>query len=101
MDQSLYTNYPPELSVEQRDHLVSAIRDWAIHHGLSVRPAASFISKESDPVGVLATNAPVTLFPSLFPRSCFQTATSVQAIYNELYAAITRDETWLEEIIKE
>lgn len=98
---SQYTNYPPELSQEQKDHLVSTIKDWSIHHGLAVRPPPTFIEEQSDPQGVLATNAPVTLFPSLFPKSCFESAVSVQKTYNELYAAITKDEKWLGKIIEE
>ncbi|KAI5296597.1 hypothetical protein KEM56_005416, partial [Ascosphaera pollenicola] len=70
-------------------------------HGLAVKPAATFAPKEADPHGCLATNAPVTLFPSLFPRSCYDTARAVQKAYNELYAAIPNDEAWLGRIVEE
>ncbi|KMP03068.1 glutathione synthetase [Coccidioides immitis RMSCC 2394] len=101
MDQSVYATYPPELSPEQRRYLVATVKDWTIHHGLTVRPSPDLVSKASDSNAVLATNAPVTLFPSLFPRSCYQSAVSVQTAYNELYAAITADEAWLGEIIED
>ncbi|WEW56607.1 Glutathione synthetase [Emydomyces testavorans] len=101
MDESVFATYPPELSPEQKQNLVALVKDWTIHHGLAVRPSPEFVSGSSDPNGVLATNAPVTLFPSLFPQSCYEAAVSVQTVYNELYAAITVDEAWLGEIIEE
>ncbi|GKT88088.1 LOW QUALITY PROTEIN: glutathione synthetase [Colletotrichum tofieldiae] len=53
------------------------------------------------PKGILAVNVPVTLFPSPFPRSCFEQARSVQKTYNELYAAISRDEDFLSAMVNE
>jgi glutathione synthase len=101
MDSILYSTYPPELTSENQHHLVSRVKNWTIHHGLAVRPSPAFIPEEFDPHGVLATNAPVTLFPSLFPKSCYERATSIQTTYNELYAAISRDESWVGKIIEE
>jgi glutathione synthase len=101
MDRSVFANYPPALSAEQQKFLVSAARDWTIRHGLAVRPSPAFVQPEVDPHHVLATNAPVTLFPSPFPRSGYETAVSVQTAYNELYARISRDEAWLGKIIEE
>ncbi|EEP79518.1 conserved hypothetical protein [Uncinocarpus reesii 1704] len=100
MDQSAYSTYPPELSSEQKKYLVTTVKDWTIQHGLAVRPSPDVVSNASDANSVLATNAPVTLFPSLFPKSCYDSAVSVQTVYNELYAAITADEAWLGEIIE-
>ncbi|EAL91934.1 hypothetical protein KXX16_007771 [Aspergillus fumigatus] len=101
MSDSIYTNYPPELNPAQKDFLVKTIKDWATQNGLMVRPHLSFVSKESDPYGVLATNAPVTLFPSLFPRACFEEAKALQTVYNQLYAAITCNEEWLGKIMED
>jgi Eukaryotic glutathione synthase, ATP binding domain len=98
---SIYTNYPPPTTTEQEEYLVQSVKDWSIHHGLVVRPSPSFVSKEADPHTVLATNAPVSLFPSPFPQSCFAIARDIQTAYNELYAAIANDEEWLEGIVKE
>ncbi|KAK2878166.1 hypothetical protein FQN49_001091 [Arthroderma sp. PD_2] len=95
------SSYPPELSPEQKQHLVTTVKDWCIHHGLAVRPPPSFIQGAADPQGVLATNAPVTLFPSLFPKSCYESAVSVQKTYNELYASISGNVDWLGEIIED
>ena len=101
MAASIYPDYPPTLSEAQLRLLCSEINDWAIAHGLAVRPSPSFVSNDADPQGVLATSAPVTLYPSLFPKACFYEALSVQKAYNLLYASIARDEEWLEGVIKE
>ena len=101
MDRSILADYPPPLTPEQQNNLVSTVKDWAIHNGLAVRPNPAFVSKDADTHGVLATNAPVTLFPSPFPKSSFQTAVDVQTTYNELYANISRDEAWLGKIVEE
>jgi glutathione synthetase len=93
--------YPPELSKQEEEYLVSNLKDWSIAHGLAVRPAPSFVQPAQDPSGVLASTAPVTLFPSLFPRSCFEDGLAIQKAYNELYSAIARDEKWLQTIVEE
>ena len=95
------TSYPPSLSHEQEHYLLSTLKDWSIAHGLAVRPAPSFVQTSQDPSGVLATTAPVTLFPSLFPRSCFEHGLAIQKAYNQLYAAIAQDEEWLQHIVEE
>jgi glutathione synthase len=94
-------SYPPSLTASESEQLVSTIKDWSIAHGLAVRPSLAFVSPEADPHGVLATTAPVTLFPSWFPRVCFEQAKSIQKAYNRLYAAIAQDESFLGEIVQE
>lgn len=101
MADKIYSEYPPPLSPEQEEYLVQTVKNWTIEHGLSVRPSTAIVSEEANPKNVLATNAPVTLFPSPFPKSCFEQARSLQQVYNELYAAIASDEQWLEAIMKE
>lgn len=97
----MYPKYPPELNQEQKDYLLSNLKDWSIAHGLTVRPAPSYVPQQNDPSAALATSAPVTLFPSLFPKVCFDQAESVAEAYNELYSAISEDEAWLKEIVEE
>ena len=101
MAASIYPDYPPNLTSEQLDYLLSNIKDWSILNGLSVRPPSTFVSKDIDPSRSLAITAPVTLFPSLFPKACFEEARAIQIAYNELYACIANDEEWLGEIVKE
>lgn len=87
--------YPPALTSDQTEYLLSTIRDWALANGLAVRPPSS------DPSTPLTVTAPVTLFPSPFPRECFQEVRAIQTLYNELYALIARDEDWLKGIVEE
>lgn len=101
MAPSIYPEYPPELTEEQEQFLVTNLKDWTIGHGLAVRPSPTWVSETQDPSGALATTAPVTLFPSLFPKVCFEEALSIQEAYNELYSAIAQDEEWLKGIVEE
>lgn len=93
--------YPPNVDADERERLVEAIKDWSIANGLAVRPPPSIASAEADPNGILAINAPVTLFPSPFPRVCFEQAESVQKSYNELYSKISQDEAFLSHVVEE
>lgn len=95
------SSYPPELSSAQSNYLLSNVKDWSILNGLAVRPSQSFIPGQADPSGSLAVTAPVTLFPSLFPRACFEEARAIQSAYNELYALIASDEEWLRQVVEE
>ncbi len=101
MAAQLYPNWPPDLADEQQKEIVASIHDWSLAHGLAVRPPPSLVSLEADTVQALAATAPVTLFPSPFPRSCFQEGLKIQKAYNALYAAIAADEEWLAGIVKE
>lgn len=98
---AVYETYPPEVSEEQLEYLKSTVNNWTAQHGLLVRPSPSLVSEDVNPNHILSTSAPVTLFPSPFPRACFEQARSLQMVYNELYAAIASNEEWLESIMKE
>ena len=98
MASGFYPDYPPALSDERQKYLLACLKDRSISSGLAVRPSPSFVP---DLEGDLATTAPVTLFPSLFSRSCFEEALAIQTSYNKLYSAIASDEAWLEQIIEE
>ncbi|KAL8648958.1 MAG: hypothetical protein Q9210_004685 [Variospora velana] len=101
MAASIYPEYPPQATIGQQEFLLSKIKNWSILNGLATRPSPTFVPTELDPSGSLATTAPVTFFPSLFPRNCFDEARVIQQAYNQLYAAIARDRTWLKEIVEE
>lgn len=93
--------YPPSLPDDEQQHLVDTIKDWSIGNGLAIRPASSIIPAEADPQGIAAVNAPVTLFPSPFPKVCFDQAKLAQTAYNELYASVSRDEAFIAQTVKE
>ncbi|KAF2718018.1 glutathione synthase [Polychaeton citri CBS 116435] len=97
----LYPPYPPPLSPEEESYLLSNLKDWSIAHGLAVRPPPSYVPEAQNPGNALAANAPVTLFPSLFPRTCFEQASDVAQAYNVLYSAIACDEAWLGAVVEE
>lgn len=101
MASTMTTDYPPPLTSDQLAYLLSNLKDWAILNGLAVRPSREFISEDVDPSGSLAVPAPVTLFPSLFPRKCFEEAKGLQNAFNELYASIASDEGWLSDNLAE
>ncbi|KAL2271667.1 hypothetical protein VTJ83DRAFT_1038 [Remersonia thermophila] len=93
-------SYPPSLDKpHELERLVQTAKDWAIANGLAVRPPPA--SAGNDEEGMLATMAPVTLFPSPFPKSCFEEAKAVQTQYNELYARISRDEEFLGHLVQQ
>ncbi|PHH85297.1 hypothetical protein CDD83_628 [Cordyceps sp. RAO-2017] len=93
--------YPPPLTEAERDGLVQAVKDWSMANGLAVRTPPAVLPAEADPAGITAIGAPVTLFPSPFPRVCFDQAVAVQRTYNELYAAVSRDEDFLADVVKQ
>lgn len=101
MTEKIFKDYPPPLSEEQREQASTFVKNWTAENGLLVRPSTVQVSKENNPHGVLATNAPVSLFPSPFPRKLFKQAQSLQTVYNELYAAIASNEGFLESAMKE
>jgi len=93
-------SYPPSLdSALEQDRLVQTTKDWTIANGLAVRPPPAVAANDSE--GILAMSAPVTLFPSPFPKSCFEEASAIQTKYNELYARISRDEDFLSGLVQE
>lgn len=93
-------SYPPALQDgPERQHLVQVIKDWSIANGLAVRPPPAVAGNDAE--GILAMNAPVTLFPSPFPKSCFKEARAIQTTYNELYARISQNEEFLSGLVQE
>jgi glutathione synthase len=91
---------PPTLDdAREQERLVETIKDWTIANGLAVRPPPAVAGNDSK--GILAMSAPVTLFPSPFPKSCFAEASAIQANYNELYARISQDEEFLSGLVQE
>jgi len=88
-------SYPPSLDPDQLSFLLSSLTDYCLYHGVAVRPTQPSEGNH------LTTHAPVTLFPSLFPRQAWEAALEVQTTYNLLYAKISNDVNWLGKIIDE
>ncbi|ODV63532.1 glutathione synthase [Ascoidea rubescens DSM 1968] len=85
----------PSLSSKQQDDLVYNLHHWSLGNGLVMFPP-NF--KSYQPV-----NAPVTLFPTPFPKNSFNDALRVQPLFNEIYSNISslKNEEWLLNIISE
>ncbi|KOS17649.1 Glutathione synthetase [Escovopsis weberi] len=101
MAPSKSAHYPPWLDEAEQEAIVRTIKDWTIANGLAIRPPPAVVPSAADPAGITAINVPVTLFPSPFPRQCFEQARAVQRAYNELYASVSRDEAFIEETVKQ
>lgn len=98
---SLPAEYPPALSAAEEENIVTVVKDWTISNGLCIRPPPSVFPLANDPNEILGCHVPVTLFPSRFPRECFEQAQAVQKAYNQLYIKISQDEKFLGDIVKE
>lgn len=97
---SLYPSaYPPQLTAEQEEYLTSTVQEWSITNGLVVRSPPAYTSQDAK--ASYAGTIPIALFPSQFPKDCFQEALEIQTAYNELYAAVASDEEWLGPVVKE
>jgi hypothetical protein len=89
-----YSKWPLELDQSGEDYLIDSLKDVGLSLGFSVK-------YKSPEIGESAALAPITLFPSLFPKSCFETAKKVQKSYNDLYISVASDVEWLDECIKQ
>lgn len=90
---SVLPSWPPKLSEQQTASLAAQATDYALAHGLIYRPIGN------PPSSTHAHHAPISLFPSPFPRSAFTTALGLQPILNELYARVALDDAFLEKVI--
>jgi hypothetical protein len=88
--------YPPRTSPLELVKILTSFHDYCLSHGLTVRPPAA-----QNPLNAVAITAPISLFPSLFPRVCWKFGRDVQRAYNALYAAIAADYEWLEKVVSE
>lgn len=91
--------WPPELASEPHHDLLARASDYALATGLVVRP---FPSNPSDPSSIKTTeaiHAPYALWPSPFSRDLFSSALDLQPLYNQLYAKVTADDAFLDEVV--
>jgi hypothetical protein len=93
-----YARYPRELSEPQSQLTIERLKDYALSIGFAIKPPAEESGDERW-LPDRAMVAPVTVYPSLFPESCYKEALAIQNDYNSLYANIAGDVAWLEEIV--
>ncbi|GMM38951.1 glutathione synthase [Saccharomycopsis crataegensis] len=83
----------PVLNDASLEDAVEKLLHWSLVHGLVMYPTG-FKSFNTNA-------APVTLFPTPFPRDGLNAALNVQTLFNELYAKVATDEEWLSLIMDE
>lgn len=69
------------------DQAVEELEQWSLSHGLIMYP--------ENYQGYSGDLAPVTLFPTPFPKKEFTKALEVQKAFNELYSKVADDETFM------
>lgn len=89
--------WPPELDDEAKRKLCLQATDYAISHSILYRPVAP--SGSLQPPLDAAIHAPISLFPTPFPRSLYEQAQRLQPLYNDLYSQIATDNAFLERVI--
>ncbi|KAL7752216.1 Glutathione synthetase [Sorochytrium milnesiophthora] len=90
-------SYPPALSALQYDALRDLATDWALSHGLVIRPAAD--ASSAQPKRGVAVHAPLALFPSPFPRHCYDKAVALQPLFNSLVHKVAHNHAFLASIM--
>ena len=96
VDQQLPSWPPSGLTTAQVNHLATSAMDFAFAHGLVYRPLQEIKDAPVDTSSVI--HAPFSLLPSPFPAKLFHYASSLQPIYNDLYARISLDDDLLKDI---
>ena len=92
------TAWPPDLTTEQLDHLTLLATSWALSHSLIYLPPVT-LEKPPPLVPESAVHAPISLLPTPIPRQLFEKALALQRAYNILYARVTLDTAFLDEIM--
>ncbi|KFH64435.1 glutathione synthetase [Podila verticillata NRRL 6337] len=91
------------LTEEQLTILKDAALDFALSHGLVVRPPPTPLSKDDPHHAALSTgviNAPISLFPTPFPKQAFHNAVQIQPLFSQLVHDISEDDAFLREIME-
>jgi hypothetical protein len=89
-------NWPPSTTEQEQATLLHQARDWALSHSLVYRPA---LSTNDNAFHTSVIHAPFALFPTPFPRQLFDLAIDIQQTYSELYARISTDFDFLEQVV--
>ncbi|CAG8688162.1 24243_t:CDS:10 [Cetraspora pellucida] len=82
-----------EISPTSLEFLKEQAIDWALSHGLIIRSNSNFSST--------VVHAPISLFPSPFPKKEFELALELQPIFNLLFHKLSRDHELIEKVVGE
>lgn len=89
--------WPPKLSDEQIATLLLESSTYALGHGFTLLPPHPASGAPPAPTHAIA--APLSLFPSPFPREEYERAKSLQVAYNALYARVALDWAFLDRVM--
>jgi glutathione synthase len=90
-------SWPPSLSTEQQASLLAESSAYALAHGFTLLPPHPVSGPPPAPTHAIA--APLSLFPTPFPRSEYERARSLQLAYNAIYARVTLDWAFLDRVM--
>ncbi|KAJ7757021.1 hypothetical protein B0H16DRAFT_1537730 [Mycena metata] len=90
-----FSEWPPALSEAQLEALTLYATTYALSHSLLYLPAV----KPQPPIPDSAIHAPLSVFPSPFPRRLFALARRLQSTYNILYARIATNVEFLDKVM--
>ncbi|UZJ51042.1 hypothetical protein CBS101457_000362 [Exobasidium rhododendri] len=89
--------WPPHLDEAQKLSLCAQSTDYAISHSILYRPLP--LASSSSPPLDAAIHAPISLFPSPFPKALYTRGQELQPLYNDLYSRIAVDDDFLKRVI--
>lgn len=89
-----FSSWPPKVDETQLEALYLRAVTYALAHGLLYLPPGSQTNTPTS-----AIHAPLSLFPSPFPKRLFERARALQPIYDVLYARIAMDEEFLDKVM--
>ncbi|BCR93227.1 glutathione synthetase [Aspergillus luchuensis] len=90
--------YPPTTSSPLgHHHLTAQILNYQLTHGMHLRHIHLKQPQPSHNTTSSSSSYPIStsIFPTPFPRALFHHAHNLQPIYNELYARLSDNESWL------
>ena len=95
---SVFTSWPPNLTTEQLDQLTLLATTYALSHSILYLPPVS-PEKPPPPAPESAVIAPISLIPTPIPRHLFSRVSDLQRLYNNLYAAVASDTSFLDQVM--
>jgi len=91
-------SYPPKVSDQELTEIKVVAIDWALAHGLVVRPSLN--KEDIFQNNAAVTHAPFALYPTPFPRHEFDQAKKLQQPWNTLIHKMSEDEDLISETME-
>ena len=86
-----------KLEINKIESLIENIREFCFTNGLIFFKQDNTLNQKTND---LALNLPVTLFPTIFPKSEFQFAQTIQNDFQELIFNMSKDYEFLKDTLK-